>query len=99
MNHCAQKNGRRFVKTGRMPAMVMLLCLSTAVYSAEACESSAPNVLFISIDDLNRGVGCYGHPIVQTPNVDRLEKRGMRFDRAYCQYPICNPSRGQSSAN
>jgi arylsulfatase A-like enzyme len=56
-------------------------------------QAAPPNVLFIVADDLNAGFATYGHPQVKTPHLDRLAKMGVRFDRAYCSYPVCNASR------
>ncbi len=81
----------RVMKVGRILRCVAFLCLLPA--SAGLSAEKRPNVLFLICDDLNCDLGCYGHPLVRTPNIDALAQRGMRFERAYCQFPLCGPSR------
>ena len=75
--------------------LLLLLLFVTAQDSFLLAQSkSSPNVLFIAVDDLNDWVGSFnGYPGVKTPNIDRLAKQGMKFEKAYCAAPACNPSR------
>src|SRR5678816_3072950 len=58
-----------------------------------AAEGPRKNVVLMISDDLNSTLGCLGHPIVKTPNLDALARRAVVFDHAYCQFPLCAPSR------
>ena len=70
-------------------AFVLVLISVTAF----AQQKKRPNILFIPIDDLRPILGCYGNTIIKTPNMDRLAKRGIVFNKAYCQQAVCNPSK------
>ena len=76
-----------------IPVLIAFGFASCVASSIKATAAERPNVLFLICDDLNCDIGCYHHPQVKTPNLDRLAARGVRFDQAYCQYPLCGPSR------
>ena len=57
-------------------------------------KDGRPNFVIFLADDLGYGdLASYGNQIIATPNIDRLAKRGVRFEHAYCQFPLCGPSR------
>ena len=89
---CFKPLNRRMLSVPRVLAPV-IFSFALAVVASRAADTSRPNVLFIMTDDLNGALGCLGDPVAKTPNIDRLARSGVVFTRAYCQQPLCNPSR------
>lgn len=69
---------------------VILLC---SCASEKDGIPETPNILFIAVDDLRPELGCYGKELISSPNIDRLAAEGTRFDRSYCNIPVCGASR------
>jgi arylsulfatase A len=74
--------------------MKSILLLSTLLFPALQAQPDKPNIVVIFCDDLGYGdLGCYGHPSIRTPNLDRMAAEGMRFTDFYSAAPVCTPSR------
>jgi arylsulfatase A-like enzyme len=69
-------------------AAILSVLLAVSVSAAERM-----NVLLIISDDMRTELGCYASTLAKTPNLDKLAATGVRFERAYCQFPLCGPSR------
>ncbi len=81
----------------RQQKLFLVAVLAACIFAAAGVETASaerPNILIISIDDLNDWTSCLGgHPQARTPNIDRLAQRGILFRNAHCQAPVCTPSR------
>lgn len=74
-----------------MRSLAIFLSLLTPLFASAADK---PNVIFILADDLGWGdLGCYGHPQIRTPNLDRLARQGTLFTQFYVNGSVCSPSR------
>ncbi len=83
-------NRRQFLET----SIAATAAAAAGCSQTEQASANRPNVISISVDDMNDWVGCLkGYPGVHTPNIDALAKRGVLFNDAHCTSPICNPSR------
>jgi arylsulfatase A len=74
--------------------ITLVLSLLGSLYAAEVTPKQKPNIVIFLADDLGYGdLGCYGHPIIQTPNLDAFARQGTRFTQFYSASAVCSPSR------
>lgn len=73
--------------------LISFLLLAFAPLCSTFAEPQKPNVLFLIADDLNTAFSGFGHHQCKTPNLDRLARRGVKFENMHCQYPVCGASR------
>jgi len=86
---------RSFLTGAAGAALVTTLPHADSAQVPAAKKAKRPlNVLFFMSDDMRTELGCYASRFnARTPNIDKLASQGVRFDRNYCQFPLCNPSR------
>ena len=72
---------------------VLTLFVLSIVARSPSNQRQLKNVLFIAIDDLRPELGAYGSNVIRSPNIDKLASQSIVFERAYCQVPVCSPSR------
>src|SRR5687768_4966787 len=78
----------------RITLILGLCCLAGCAGTSGRTKDGPPNFVVFIADDLGYGdLGCYGHPVLKTPTIDRLAREGMRFDRAFLTISSCSPSR------
>ena len=87
-----KENRKRHHLLCGMIALTASMALSPCL--AESSKSPKPNVILFIADDVSvDDFGCYGHPNIRTPNIDRLAAEGMKFNKAYLVTSQCSPSR------
>lgn len=99
MRSRAQKESSVRTRGSRCTSILVVAALSTAACQTRTPERAAteaperPNVLFVAVDDLRPELGAYGQSHIHSPNIDRLAREGLVFERAYVQQAMCSPSR------
>ncbi len=93
LSHCMDR--RDFIKVGSAASLGAFFNHSSAAPSGtQSHHSSAPNLLFLNLDQLSHmALSCHGNPYLTTPNIDRLAQRSMDFSKSYTPDPICCPAR------
>jgi hypothetical protein len=87
-------NQRQFIRRTAAVLMACGLIASLLLGLAVAQDQSAkPNILWIYFEDMNPWFGCYGDPTVPTPNMNRLARDGVLFERCYVPVAVCSPTR------
>ena len=82
----------------KQPAFLLCfsICIIATLDHVETCQAAerSPNIIIIFADDLGYGdLGCFGHPTIQTPHLDRMAAEGMKLTQFYSAAPVCTPSR------